>query len=219
MGADAFGQQRGVTLGQLIGIAHQAQTADDFAHGVLKAGQAQSGHQRPVVWDILQVSGVGNQLAEQRPGFLDLAQLLLAGVLLGAGSYQAMSAHDALNGADAQQQDEFHFQAFGPEAGLTTQSNHHTLERGRGLVRTAVRTAGAFGQRRGFARLVASPPFAHGVARATEDPRGVLNAVLAGVAHELLVQPMPIRFHAIQFEVAGVHEPRVVPATPATSMR
>ena len=40
------------------------------------------------------------------------------------------------------------------------------------------------------------------------------NAVLAGMGDELLVQPMSIRLHAIQFVVAGVHGPKVVSAPP-----
>ena len=40
MGADAFGQQGGVALGQFVGITHEGQPTDDFAHGVLEAGQA-----------------------------------------------------------------------------------------------------------------------------------------------------------------------------------
>jgi len=78
-----------------------------------------------------------------------------------------------------------------------------------------VRSAGAFGQRRRLARLLAAQPLAHAVARTAKHSCRILDTVLAGVRHELLVQPMPIRFHPIQFEVAGVHEPDVVHGPPA----
>jgi len=72
------------------------------------------------VWDVLQVLGVGDQWAEQRPGALELTQALLALVLLGSGLHQAVGAHNPVDRADATGQGELPFQALGPAAGLTT---------------------------------------------------------------------------------------------------
>jgi len=160
--------------------------------------------------DILQILGVGNQLAKQRPSALELAQLLLALVFLGLSLDQAVSAHQAVDRSDAAGQGKLHFQPLGSEAGLTAQAHHDAGQAGASLVGTVMGTAGTFCQRGGLARLVTTQPFAHGVARTTKHTGGVFDAVGPRVAHQLLMQPVSIGFHAIQFEVAGVHEPTVL---------
>jgi hypothetical protein len=51
---------------------------------------------------------------------------------------------------------------------------------GRRLMRTVVRTAGVFGQRRGLAGLEAAQPLAYGIVRTDEVLGRVLDAVIIG---------------------------------------
>lgn len=53
----------GVGLAQFVGVAGE----DDTADGVLEAGQAQTHHLRPVMGHIVEVFGVGRELAEELP--------------------------------------------------------------------------------------------------------------------------------------------------------
>jgi hypothetical protein len=50
------------------------------------------------------------------------------------------------------------------------------------------------------------------VLREQPNVRRVLEAVRPGVGDQFLMQPMPIRFHPNQLEVAGVHEAELLPA-------
>jgi hypothetical protein len=69
--------------------------------------------------------------------------------------------------------------------------------------------AALFDQRGKFAGLMTSQPFADGVAGAAELPGGGLEPVGAGLGDELLMQPMVVGAHAIEFKVGAVHAERM----------
>ena len=98
-------------------VADEAKAADDFAHTVLEAGQAQVLHLRPVARDVAKVFGVGLQLAKERSLGFEGTQAAFGVVLLFAKPHELMSAQDALEVADAGGQSELDFEPLGAEAG------------------------------------------------------------------------------------------------------
>jgi hypothetical protein len=73
-----------------------------------------------------------------------------------------------------------------------------------------VRAAGAFGQRGGFAGDMSAEPLADGVATASEFAGGGLEAVLGGEGDKLLMQPMVVGAHTIEFKVGAAPPPEEV---------
>jgi len=199
LGADPFSQVHGVAFGAFVGFAGEAEAADGFPVGVLEQGQAQAAHLGPVIGDVLAVLGVGADLLEQTPLGFDGAQGTFGGVLLLAGTCQAMSAVDALDGADAARDAELDFEACGAEAGLLAQAHDQPLDTGWDLERRLMGASGAGIERAWGAGAIAAKPFAHGVARASEGADGSLDAVGAGMSHELLAQLMTFSVQAIPF--------------------
>jgi len=101
--------------------------------------------------DVLQILGVGGELAEELPVAFDVAKLFLGDVLLFARPGQGVLLEDASDGIVAARKVEFMLEALGAEAGLLAESDNDALQTGGGLMRAMVRAAGAFGQRRRLA--------------------------------------------------------------------
>ncbi len=78
---ELFGQEGGIGFGEFIGIAREAGAADRFAGGVLEARQSESCHGGPVMGNILEVLGIGRELAKELPVAFDRAELFFGGVL------------------------------------------------------------------------------------------------------------------------------------------
>lgn len=76
-----FGQEGGVGFGQFVGVAGEAGATDWLASGILEAWEFEPGHGEPVVRDILEVFGIGGELAEELPAAFDRAELLFGVVL------------------------------------------------------------------------------------------------------------------------------------------
>jgi len=206
---ELFGQEGGVGLGEFVGVAGEGGTGDDFAGGVLEAGQFEVGHLRPIVRDVLQILGVGGKLAEELPVAFDGAELFFGGGLLLAGSHQLMVTKDAGDGVVTARQGKLVAEAFGPKAGLAAEFNDLTFEAGARLVGTVLGATAVLLQGGRFPRLGTAQPLAHGVARAAELPCRGLEPVAASIGHQLLMQPMTIGAHAIQLKVGAVHHRRV----------
>src|SRR5208282_6861901 len=79
---ELFGQERGVAFGEFIGVTGEGGAGDGFAGGVLEAGQTEVGHLRPVMGNVLQILGVGGELAEELPVAFDVAEMFFGDVLL-----------------------------------------------------------------------------------------------------------------------------------------
>lgn len=91
-----------------------------------------------------------------------------------------MLAQDAGNGVVAARQSELVFETLGAEAGLLAQLDDLAFQAGGDLVRAVPRPSSVFGQRGGFAWLIAAKPLAHSVDRATERSRRGFNTVSTG---------------------------------------
>ena len=117
--------------------------------------------------------------------------------------------NDAGDGVLADGQRELVLETLGAEGGLFAQPDDDAFQSAGGLMRAVLGAAGAFGQGGGFAGDVASQPFANGVARATELAGGGLEAVGAREGDELLMQPMTIGAHTVEFKAGAVHAGRM----------
>ena len=139
----------------------------------------------------------------------DVAEMFFGDVLLFARTDQGVLSDDPGDGVAAARQGEFLLDALGPKAGLPAEFDDLTFQAAGGLMRTMVRAPGAFGQRGGFAGDMTSQPFTDGVATATEFARGGLATVLGREGDELLMQPMAVGAHTIEFKVSAVHRQRM----------
>ena len=209
MDGELFGQEGGVGLGQFVGVAGEAGAGDRLAGGVLEAGQLEVGHLWPVMGNVLQILGVGGELAEERPAAFDVAELLLGGGLLFARTGQVVLAEDAGDGVVADGECKLVLEALGTEAGLFAESDDEAFQRGGGLMRAVLGAAGEFAQGGRFTGDVAAEPLAGGVAGATELAGGGLEAVGAGEGDEFLMQPMAIGAHTVKFKVGAMHAGRM----------
>ena len=214
MDGELFGQESGVGLGKLVGIAGEARAGDRFARGVLEAGQFEAGHLGPVMGDVLQIFGVGGKLAEEFPMAFDVAQMLFGEGLFLAGAGELVSAEDAGDGVVADGEVELVLEAFGPEAGLLAELDDLPFHSGGGLMGAVLGAAAQLGQSGRFARDVAAQPFADGVAGAAEFAGGGLEAIGFGESDELLMQPVAIGLHAIEVKVGAVHAGRMTRLAP-----
>ena len=186
-------------------IADETSAGDGFAGGVLEAGEFEAGHLRPIVRNVLQILGVGGELAEEGPEAFDLAELFFGGGFLFAGASELVVADDAGDGVVTDGEIELLLETLGTEGGLLAEFDDHPFEGGGGLVGAAIGTAAQLGERGRFTRDIAAEPFADGVAGAAELAGGGLEAVLAGEGNELLMEPVAVGFHAIEFKVGAVH--------------
>ena len=209
VGGELFGHEDGVTFGEFVGVGGKAGAGDDFARCVLEAGQAVAHHLGPVVGDILQVFGVGGDLAKESPLSFDGAELFFGGGFFLARTGQPMGANDAGGRIVTDLQVKLLHETLGAEAGLLAQLDDLALQGGRSFVRAGFGGAGNFRQRRRFAGNVSAQPFANGVARSGELTRRGFNPVLASKGDDLLMKPMAVDAHAIQFKVGAVH-PRMM---------
>ena len=199
---ELFGQEGGVRLGEFVGIAGETSAGDGFAGGVLEAGEFEAGHLRPIVRNVLQILGVGGELAEEGPEAFDLAELFFGGGFLFAGASEFVVADDTGDGVVTDGEVELLFETLGAEGGLLAELDDLTFEAAGGLVRAMMGSAGAFLQCGGFAGHVAAQPFADGVAGAAELASGGLETVGAGKGDELVdwmkTLPTPSRRHIEQ---------------------
>ena len=134
-----------------------------------------------------------------------LAELFFGGGFLFAGASELVVADDTGDGVVTDGEVELLFETLGAEGGLLAELDDLTFEAAGGLVRAMMGSAGAFLQCGGFAGHVAAQPFADGVAGAAELASGGLEAVGAGKGDELLMEPVAVGFHAIEFKVGAVH--------------
>jgi len=130
-------------------------------------------------------------------------------MFLFAGAGELVLAQDAGDGVMAARQVELVLEALGAEAGLAAQLDDLALQAAGGLVGAVLGAATGFGQGRRLAGLVATAPFAHGVAGTAELAGGGLDAVATGKGHQLLMQPMAVGPHAIEFKIGAVHPKRM----------
>ncbi len=65
--ADDGGEERGVGLGDLVGIGHEDQTAGDVPRRVLEPRQVHPRHLWPILGNVAQILGVDADLLEQPP--------------------------------------------------------------------------------------------------------------------------------------------------------
>ena len=57
--------------------------------------------------------------------------------------------------------------------------------------------------------MVTAEPFANGVTRAAELPSGCFEAIITSKANQLLMEPVTVGAHAIEFEIGAMHPERV----------
>jgi hypothetical protein len=163
----------------------EQQPTADFTSGVLDHGQTQPLGLGPVVWDIIEIFGVGGDLLEQPPAGFQMGQVLLALILPPARVDQSVLAPDALDGHMTGTQVELALQPSGPEGGQLAAQDQHLLLEGLGrLVRAVMGLAALLPQPRRPLLLEASQPLAHSGYSGGEGPGGRLDALLARVLHQ-----------------------------------
>jgi hypothetical protein len=201
MRGELFSQEYRIAFGKFVRVTRKTGTGDDLPRGVLETRQSVPHHLRPIIGNILKILRIGGDLAEDLPFSLDRAQLLLRGWLFLSRSSQAMRTNDPRHGIVADLQIKLLHQSLSAEAGLFSQFDDLTFQaRGR-FVRTEFRRSRQFNQRRRFPRNVAAQPFSDRVPRSAKLAHGCFNAVLAGKRDDLLMEPMAVSSHAIQFKV------------------
>lgn len=198
---ELFSQEGGITFGEFVSVADESGAGDDFPGGVLEARQPKTVHLRPVLRNILQILGIDRELAKEFPVLFNRAQLFFSDVLFLAWAHQLVLADNAGNGIVAAAELEFLFKPLSAKASLFAQTHDGALQGTGGLVRTMFRASGLFEQGGRLAWHMTTQPFAYGVARTTQLAGGGLDALSAGQGHDLLMKPMAIRTHTVEFEV------------------
>ncbi len=204
-----FGQEGGIAFGPFIGITGKAGAGDGLADGVLEAGQVEVGHLRPVMRDILEILGVGGELAKEFPVAFDRAELLFGGGFLFPRPCPLMRSKDPGKGVVAARQVKFPLEALGAEAGWAAQFDDLAFQTLGDLVGRVLGATAAFDPSGGFTGLITAPPFADGVAGAAELAGGSLDAVGAGPGNQFLMPPMTVGAPTIEFKVGAVPPRRV----------
>ena len=219
MGAELLSQEDSVTFGEFVRIAGEARARDNLARGILKARQSQTHHLCPITGNILQEFGVCGELAEEFPGPFHRAKLPLNHRFLLPGPGQAVLADNARDGIVADFEIKLVDQSFGSKASALPQLHDLTFQARGSLVRATFGRPGLFGQGGRFARNSPAQPFADSVARTTKLSCGRLDPMLPGMSHDLLMKPMSICAHAIQFKIAAVHSGRCTCANRSFGLR
>ena len=101
-------------------------------------------HLRPVLRDVLEIFGVGGELAEELPMAFDRAELFFGGGFLFARTRQGVLAKHAGNGVVAARQDELPLQTLGAKAGLLAQFDDLAFQAAGDLVGRASGSAAEF---------------------------------------------------------------------------
>lgn len=120
-----------------------------------------------------------------------------------------MLSDHASNGIVTDFEIELTDQTFGAEAGLFSKFDDLPFQAGRGLVGAALGSAGMLRERGSFTRDKAAQPLSDGVARTAKLSDGGFDAMLTGKANDLLVKPVTISAHTVQFKIAAVHPRKI----------
>jgi len=159
--------------------------------------------------DVLQVFGVGGELAEEFPRAFDVAELFLGDGLFLVGAGQLVWAEDAGDGVVADGPGALGLEAFGAAGGLLAEPDDDVFQRGGGLMRAGFGSAAQLGQGGRLAGEMPAQPFADGVAGATELASGGLEAIGRGEGGALLLPPVTIGLDVIEIKVGAVHAGRM----------
>jgi hypothetical protein len=114
--------------------------------------------------EVLQVFGVGGELAQELPVAFDVAEEFLGDGLLFTGPGQAVLAEDAGHGLVTNRQGKLARQALGSEAGLATEFDALAFQASGSLMGARLGAAGEFLQGGGFAGQMAAEPLADSMA-------------------------------------------------------
>src|SRR5882672_2341354 len=120
-----------------------------------------------------------------------------------------MVTEDAGDSVVAARQGERVVEALGAKAGQATEFDDLAFEAWGSLVGAVLGATTVLLEGGRLSGNRPAQPLPHGVARTAELPRGGLAPVGAGKGHQLLMQPMTISAHAIEFKVSAVHHPRM----------
>ena|SRR5689334_8094074 len=212
---DARSENRAGRSAALFGKGPKQQATANFPRGVLNDGQAELLGLSPVARDIVEILGVGADLLKQRPGSLDVREVLLALIFSAAFFEQAVLAPDAFQSVMTDAQVELANESPCTESGQGFAEFHELgLHGGRSLVRLPVTGARSFDQAGRAVLLEAAQPFAYGGDGRGKEPRGGFDTALSGAFHQ--TQPMVISVfhltHQIKIATGSGHGAAILPA-------